>query len=111
MPKLETAALPKGTAGRRAKETDSAFLTALIKGLTETPTVETAEGTRPNTFGSSDLFETKGKASSDARRYINAIGTQVPHKLRSSVYPVKENGKPDQFKWRVYIPLSAGDSE
>lgn len=111
MPKLETAALPKGTAGRRAKEVDSAFLAALIKGLTDNPTVETAEGTRPNTFGSSDLFETKGKASSDARRYINAMGDQVKTKLRSSVYPVKENGKPDQFKWRVYIPLNASTEE
>lgn len=105
---LESAPLPKGTAGRKAREIDPEFAAILLAALTETPTVELDGEQRPNALGSSDTFESKGKAASDGRRYKEWIEKQNPaFKPRVTIVPVEVDKKPTVFKWRVYLPLSS----
>lgn len=104
--KLEdSGARPKSNAGRRAKELDSAFLSALTEALRKNPTVTDGEDIRPRMYGPDTLFDTKGKATSEGRRYQTAI-EKSGLKVRVTGMQVKTNGQPDKYKWRVYVPLA-----
>ena len=87
MPKLENlGALPKSTSGRRSKPLDTTFANALVKAVKDNPVTDS----RPTAFGSSDRFATRGKASSDGRRYADHVKEAL--KLDKVSVAVDEHG-------------------
>lgn len=100
MPKLQTVALPKSTAGRRAAPLDTDFAKALVNAVKTAGAAPDADGNRP--FHTSDIrMDTKGKASADGRRYANHVASELKlEKVSVRVYP---DG--NKFGWGIYLPL------
>ena len=104
MSKLESyGALPKSSSGRRAKPLDTEFATALVTAVKKTPVVEG----RPATYGSSDRFDTRGKASSDGRRYADHVKEAL--ELEKVSVAIDQHGK--EFGWKLYVPMVAPVTE
>lgn len=114
--KLFSAALPKGTGGRKPAELNSDLYDALEAALRDTPTVEVQENgktvTRSQVHGlASLLFDSEGKASADGRRYARPIAEALSKTVRVRVVdgPEGTNDKGDkipQYGWVLYIPLA-----
>lgn len=98
---VDSGARPKSNAGRKAKPLDEGFLGALAKALTENPTVEHNGEIRPRLLGADTEHETKGKATSEGRRYQEVLAKQ-DIKVRVSAQP-----SGNKWKWTVFIPMSA----
>lgn len=109
MPTLKTVALPKSTAGRRAKPIDEAFVTAVVKEMQKHGGNVDKSGNRPFHVND-DPYDTKGKAAAEGRRYANAVASAGGFpKVSVRVYP---DGK--EFKWGLYLPIpgkNGGEAE
>lgn len=101
--KLEdSGARPKSNAGRKATPLDEGFMGALVKEFGENPTVEVDGEARPRMLGPDTLFATKGKATSEGRRYqvaMEKLGTKV------RITAVQVAGENVKWKWRAFVPL------
>lgn len=100
MPTISTVALPKSTAGRRAKPLDEKFLDALVKAIDKAGAAVDPNGNRPFHVNG-DTFDTKGKASADGRRYANAVA----EKLSLPKVSVRVIGDAGKYQWGIYLPL------
>lgn len=102
--KLEdSGARPKSNAGRKATPLDEGFMGALQKAFTEQPTVEVEGESRPRMLGPDTLFSTKGKATSEGRRYqvaLEKLGTKV------RITAIQVAGETVKWKWRAFVPLT-----
>lgn len=112
---LVDAALPKSSAGRRAQEVSAELVKAIVDALKKSPTVTVDGETRPRALGPKTSFDTGGKASSEARRYANAIKAALGEDatLRTNIYGETRDAKGafvKPFHWRVYIPLAEGET-
>lgn len=101
---LETGLLPKSRAGRSAKPIDQDLLKSIAAALKKNPTGELDGETRPALYGSSDAFASKGKATSDGRRYKIAL------EKAGTVVRVTALQDGSNWKWRVYLPLSTSEA-
>lgn len=67
--KLQKSVLPAKKSGRKPKATDPELIQLLVDALN---TAQIVEG-RPEIFGPTTMFETEGKATAEARRYVNVL--------------------------------------
>lgn len=104
--KLEdSGARPKSNAGRKAKPLDDAFIKALNDAFSSTPTVDVEGEARPRMLGPDTEFATKGKATSEGRRYQQAL-EKLGTKIRVTAVAVGDTGK---WKWRGFVPLATAE--
>lgn len=107
--KLVEAALPKSSSGRKGTPMDEDLAAALVKALSEKATVEVDGNERPRALGSTDEFDTKGRASAAGRKYALHVAKALNKVVRVNVYSAVKDQKP--FQWRIYIPLADSSSE
>lgn len=110
---LLTEAVPAKKSGRKPKEVDSEFLAVLAKALKGAKPVKVDGVDRPNSFGPNTDYDTEGKATADARRYVKALteGDSAPMKGATvkvrAIDGDKDESVPDgKFRWKVYVPLT-----
>lgn len=110
--KLEdSGAKPKSTAGRRAIPLDKEFTKALADAFSKNPFVEADGETRPRMLGPDTEFKTKGKATSQARRYQAEL-EKSDIKVRVTALELHdEKNNVTGYKWRLYMPLSEQETE
>jgi hypothetical protein len=111
MPSLETVALPKSTAGRKAEPLDEGFVATLVKAINKQGAKPDTNGNRPFHTNTDD-FDTKGKASANGRRYANAVAEKLDlDKLGVTKVSVRvvQNGK--HWRWGIYLPLPSENEE
>jgi len=90
--------LPKSSRGRKARPLDDVLYKALSEYLTKT---QVQDG-RPAFAGPSNVYETRGKALGDGRRYAKALTSELNKIVRVNSLEVSET----EHKWRVYVPLT-----
>jgi len=106
---LVKTALPKSRSGRKATPLDTELLNDLVEALKDSP-VESVDGeNRPAAYGPDTSFDTEGKATSQGRRYANAVAESLDTTVRVNAY--SQNGDKGPFFWRCYIPLSASQKD
>lgn len=104
---LQTGAIPKGRAGRKATPLDDSTVKALVELFTKTPTIDVDGETRPNGASDGSEFDTKGKAVSQGRRYKLAVSAKINKTVRVTGF---ENAN-KKWQWSLYVPLSEQNSE
>jgi hypothetical protein len=109
---LLTETVPAKKSGRKPKEVDADFLKVLADALKKAKPIKVDGVDRPNSFGPNTDYDTEGKATADARRYVKALteGDNAPMKGATvkvrSIEGDKDDTVPDgKFRWKVYIPL------
>ena len=99
--KLDTGALPKSNAGRKAIQPDASLVEALSKFFSE-GTID--ENGRPLYAGPQTDYETEGKAQAAGRRHKNAVAEATGLNLRVNINQLGEDGP---YRWRLYVPATA----
>lgn len=104
---LSTGVLPQKKSGRKPKEINSELYDLLLPALSE---VHLVDG-RPQTFGPPFSFDTQGKATTDARRYVKAL-TEVDDAPLKGVDISVTTENPDEgvFYWKLYRKVKKEDS-
>jgi hypothetical protein len=101
--------LPKSRSGRKPTPLDAELVEALITAL-KAESVD-SDG-RPAAYGPDTAFETEGKATSQGRKYANAVAEALKITVRvNSHVGEKGNAETGPFFWRCYIPLSASNKK
>lgn len=99
--KLDTGALPKSNAGRKAIQPDANLVEALTKFF-GSGTVD--ENGRPVYAGPQTDYDTEGKAQAAGRRHAKPVADAIGKKVRVNINQLSEDGP---YRWRLYVPLSA----
>lgn len=101
--KLDTGALPKSNAGRKAIQPDETLVTALCEyfgnGVKD-------ENGRPVFAGPTTDYDTQGKAQSAGRRHAKAVSEKLGLPIRVNINQMGEDGP---YRWRLYVPASHTD--
>ena len=112
--KIIESALPKSTAGRKAKPIDTAFAQALADALATSATVELDGTPRPRCLGPETKYETAGKAAGEARRYADAVAAILEvEKVRTRVVGRQnpDGTSEGPYQWTIHLPIAAVTAE
>jgi hypothetical protein len=95
--------IPKSNRGRKGTELNQADVEGLAKLLKEQPVIDN----RPAGHRTDDVYTTKGRASSQGRRYADAVAEILKKQVRVNVFEyTDENGEGNgTFGWRLYLSM------
>lgn len=107
---LASDVVPAKKSGRKPKEADPEMVEALAKALKNPKVVDG----RPTSFGPKTDFDTEGKATAEARRYVKALTEGDDAPLKDATIKVRalkgddpDNDVPEgKFQWRVYRAIA-----
>ena len=103
---LESAIVPPKKSGRKPKQVDSELFDLLV-GALENPDV--VDG-RPTAFGPPTLYDTEGKATAEARRYVKALCEVDNAPYKDVQISVRAEQRDDKWVWKIYRRVKKSDS-
>ena len=102
---LVSEAIPKSNRGRKGIPLDLDVVKELAAALKSEPVIDG----RPAGHRTADTYPTKGKASSQGRRYADAVAEITKGIVRVNVFEFGTD--PETYGWRVYVPLEPPKKE